>query len=204
MPSFVVQLFIRFLHNVWGSIQTPYATYRRLLKESPLQLGIIFLLIGTYFFFVSPLKLKTLHPLLLTLNTTKLFSFAITSYLGIVFALWSLGTLTGGVGRIKDIMMTWGYSLLPTLIWFFATTIFYLLLPPPRHETVPGRIFSLLFITFSITLFLWKGILYYLTLRFALRLDMKRIMLVSVIFLPTLALYSLLLYYFGVFKVPFI
>lgn len=190
--------------NVWGSFHTPYVTYRELLKANPLQLIFIFLLVGSYFFFISPLKLKTLHPLLLTLNTGRLFSIAVMSYLAICLVFYFLGILLKGKPSLRSIAITWGYSLIPTLIWFFATSIAYLVLPPPRHETILGKAFSLLFITFSISLFFWKGMLYYLTLRFGLQLDLKRIVGASLIFFPLLFSYAYILYKMSVFKVPFI
>ncbi|RJR15726.1 hypothetical protein C4579_01455 [Candidatus Microgenomates bacterium] len=202
--QFLFSLVIAFSRNVWGSVQTPYSTYRRLTHETLLQLPFVFALVAAYFFLVSPIKLHTLHPLLLTVNATRLFVISVTTYLGISGFLLLLGSLVGGRGKIESMLMAWGYSLLPTLVWFTTTTLFYVLLPPPRTHSLPGTLFSLLYITFSLSLFLWKGILYYLTLRFALKLDMKRIIGVSVVFLPTLAIYSLIMYYVGVFKVPFI
>lgn len=189
---------------MWGILQTPYATYRQLIKESPLQLLVIFGFVFTYFFFVSPIKLRSLHPFLLTLNTTRLSIVAFTSYFGISLLLYGLGKAFKGEGSLLSVFMAWGYSLIPTLIWFFATSLIYLILPPPRHFTLPGLAFSILFITFSASLLWWKGILYYLTLRFALKLDLPRIAGVSIIFFPIVILYSLFLYKFHVFKVPFL
>lgn len=190
--------------NIWGSFHTPYSTYRELLKQNLLQLLVIFLLIGTYFFFVSPLKLKTLHPLLLTLNTGRLFSIAVFSYVTICLVLYGLGKIFKGRPTMSGIALMWGYSLIPTLMWFFATSLAYLVLPPPRHDTLLGKAFSLLFITFSVSLFFWKGILYYLTLRFGLQLDLKRILGVSLVFFPLLFGYAYILYQLKIFKVPFV
>lgn len=200
----LLRVFIGFGKNVWGSFNRPYSTYRQLVHEDPLQLIILWSCIGIYFFLVSPIKLHTLHPFLLTLNASRLFTIALVSYIGICLFFLFLGRLMRSIMDLRGVLLTWGYSLIPTLIWFFATSVFYVFLPPPRHETWPGRIFSLLFITFSISLFIWKGILYYLTLRFALKFDLKKIIAVSVIFLPLLTVYAMWLYNLGVFKVPFI
>lgn len=195
-----------FTKNTWGIVQQPYATYRQLVSESPLQLFPLFVAIGAYFFFISPIKLHTLHPFLLTLNTTRLLSTAIFSFLLICLLLYGIGRSFGylsGIG-IKGIVTSWGYSLVPTLLWFFATSIFYVLLPPPRHNTFLGVSFSLLYISFSLSLLWWKGILYFLTLRFAMRLNLKKMIAVSSIFLPIIGCYSWILYRWGVFKVPFL
>ncbi len=202
--QFILTELVQFAKNVWGSIQKPYSTYRELIQEDPLQLLIIFTLIAIYFFFISPIKLHTLHPFLLTLNTTRLFTTTLTAFLGIVLFFVGVGKLLGHTPRISSVLLAWGYALIPTLVWFFTTSIFYLLLPPPRHETIPGRIFSILFFAFSLSLFFWKGLLYYLTLRFALKLDLVRIIGVSLVFFPLLTLYSWWMYSLGIFRVPFV
>lgn len=193
-----------FFRNVWGIVQQPYSTYRKLTQESPVQLFPVFLCIGGYFFFISPLRLHTLHPFLLTLNAGKLFSFASFSFCLICLVLYCLGKFFNREVSLKSIITCWGFSLIPTLLWFFVTSMFYVILPPPRTTAPLGTLFSLLFISFSLSLLLWKGMLYYLTLRFALKLDLSRIILVSLIFFPLLIAYSWFLYRFGVFKVPFI
>lgn len=200
----ILQLVISFLKNFWGSIQKPYTTYRRLVSEDPYQLLVIFTLVGGYFFLVSPLKVHSFHPFLLTLNASRLFTVALASFLLACFVLLGLGKLFKGQGTLAGVLMTWGYSLLPTLIWFLATSIFYVILPPPRTESILGKSFSLLFLTFSLSLFFWKGILYYLTLRFGLKLDLFKIIGVSLIFFPLLALYSYWMYTLGIFRVPFV
>lgn len=197
-------LFIRFGKNVWGITQKPYQTYRTLGQSDPYELLILFAVIGLYFFLVSPLKLHTLHPFLLTVNTSRLFTTAMATYLGICLFFLILGKLCKSGVSLRGVLLSWGYSLVPTLLWFLTTSFFYVILPPPRHETWLGRSFSLLFITFSLALFFWKGLLYYLTLRFALKFDLKKIIVVSAIFFPLLALYSLFMYRLGIFRVPFV
>jgi len=197
-------LFIQFLKNVWGSIQSPYATYRKIVAEDPYQLIIIFTLIAGYFFLASPLKLHTLHPFLLTVNASRLFTTVLCLYLGICFLLLGLSKLFNGVASLRSVLMAWGYSLIPTLVWFLVTLVMYVLIPPPRTETILGRGFSLLYLTFSLSLFFWKGLLYYLTLRFALKFDLTKIILASLLFFPLLGATSYFLYIFGIFKVPFI
>ncbi len=198
------KLVLAFTKNVWGSVRRPYATYRQFDREDPYQLLIHMGLIALYFFLVSPVKLRTLHPFILSLNVSRLFTVSLTTYIGICLLLLVLGKMVGGKPNLRAILLGWGYSLIPTLIWFFATSLFYLLLPPPRTETILGRSFSLIFNTFSLSLFFWKGMLYYLTLRFGMKLDLRQISVISVIFLPLLVVYAVLMYRFHIFRVPFV
>ncbi|HCM37448.1 MAG: hypothetical protein UV61_C0010G0017 [Candidatus Gottesmanbacteria bacterium GW2011_GWB1_43_11] len=200
----LLKLNTRFWRNVWGSIHAPYATYRSLVADDPEQLLVLVGLMAIYFFLVSPLKFRTFHPFLLTINASRLFTTALTTYLGVCFFFLSLGWVLGRKANLRGVMLAWGFTLVPTLTWFFTTSMFYVVLPPPRHETLPGIIFSLLFITFSISLLFWKGLLYYLTLRFALKLDLWRIIGVSIVFFPGLFLFSLWMYAWGIFRVPFV
>jgi len=145
-----------------------------------------------------------LHPFLLTVNASRLFTTVLCLYLGICFLLLGLSKLFNGVASLRSVLMAWGYSLIPTLVWFLVTLVMYVLIPPPRTETILGRGFSLLYLTFSLSLFFWKGLLYYLTLRFALKFDLTKIILASLLFFPLLGATSYFLYIFGIFKVPFI
>lgn len=185
-------------------INEPYKTYRRLVNEDVYQLILIFGFIAIYFFLVSPLKTHSLHPFLVTVKASKLFTTVFLTYLMICGLLFVLGRYLSDKIKLKSILIAWGYSLIPTLLWFLTTSFFYVFLPPPRHATIPGKIFSVVFVAFSIALLFWKALLYYLTLRFALRLDLFKIMGVSLILIPTLFAYSVWLFQIGIFKVPFI
>lgn len=200
----LVFLVLGFFRNTWGSVHSPYATYRALHKEDPYQLFIVFFLTGLYFFLISPIRLHTLHPFLLTINASRLFTLSLAAYLGICGFLWGVGRVFKKSPELRAILLSWGYSLVPTLLWFFTTSLFYVVLPPPRYETWPGRMFSILYLAFSLSLFLWKGMLYYLTLRFTLKLDLQRIIVVSCVFFPLLLVYSWGMYQLGIFRVPFV
>lgn len=202
--TFLFKLLTSFAANVWGAIHQPYATYRRLVKQDPYQLIFIFLLVAGYFFGISPLKTHSFHPFLLSLNTARLFTTALSIYIFICFWLYFLGRVIGRDPKLSEIMLGWGYTLIPTLIWFFVTSVFYVMLPPPRTTSIWGTGFSVLFLAFSLSLFAWKGLLYYLTLRFSLKATVGEMLLVSIVFFPTIGLISFLMYNLGVFKIPFI
>jgi hypothetical protein len=202
--SAIINLGLDFVKNFIGIINQPYATYRKIVKSDPYQLFFIFTLIAGYFSAVSPIKTRSLHPLLLTASTSRMFTIALTSYILICLTILVLGKVFKSESNLKAVMLAWGYSLFPTLIWFLVTTFFYVVLPPPRQQTILGNLFSVVFIAFSLSLFFWKGLLYYLTLRFALRLSLQKIIAVSVMFIPLIFGYSVFLYKMGIFKVPFI
>lgn len=202
--NLAIKLLVDFSKNVWGVINKPYMTYRKLVSEDPLQLLILFTIIGGYFFLVSPIKVHTFHPFLLTVNATRLFSTVLGTYLVFCILLLGIGKVLRGASSLRAVLLSWGYSLIPTLIWFFATSVFYVFLPPPRQETWPGRIFSILYISFSLALLLWKALLYYLTLRFAMKFELRRIFIASLIFVPAVFFYSVLMFQIGVFRMPFI
>jgi hypothetical protein len=65
-------------------------------------------------------------------------------------------------------------------------------------------LYSLVYLLFSAVLFFWKAELYYLTLRFGMRLALKQILYVTVVFVPILCIYSVGMYHFGIFRIPFI
>jgi hypothetical protein len=80
----------------------------------------------------------------------------------------------------------------------------YILFPPPRFPTLLGKGFSIFFIAFSISLLIWKFILFYLALRFSTKLSFFRLIYLIFLYLTWFVPYSFLLYYFKIFRVPFI
>ncbi|MBI4973338.1 hypothetical protein HZC27_01880 [Candidatus Roizmanbacteria bacterium] len=106
--------------------------------------------------------------------------------------------------RFRSFIYTFSYTLIPTLFWFISNLALFIILPPPRTMSILGRGFSIFFIAYSVSLLVWKLILVYLAIRFSSRLGLYRIiymfLLYTIIFVPL----SLLLYYFKIFRIPFI
>lgn len=201
----LVRLFILSLKDIWGVFNTPYKTYRTLsFKENLSRTILIFLIVLFYFAWASLLRTKSLNPLFLSFNFAKLCLGAFFTFLLVVLSIYFLGKLFGGKGSLKSVFTTWAFSLFPTLCWFSLTSIFYLLLPPPRTTSFLGVLFSLFYLAFSASLFFWKGLLYFLTLRFSLKIDLLRIILISAFLFPLGVLYSILMYKLRIFRVPFI
>ncbi len=106
--------------------------------------------------------------------------------------------------RLKRIIKTWSYALLPTLIWFYSTLLFYFLLPPPRTTSFLGQAFSIFYIAFSGSLLVWKIILVYLSIRFSLRVQLYRIIYYILIYLVLFIPLWIVLYKIGISRIPFV
>ncbi len=198
-------ILFRFIRNCWGLISEPYATMRRLSSEgNSIDVVGVWCAVLVGFVFIALLRSRSLHPFLLTYNFGLLTTGVVFTYLLTVLGIYLVGKLVGGRGELKTVVITWSMTLLPTLIWFIAASFSYLILPPPRNLTMLGKLFSLVFVSGSVALFFWKGMLYYLTLRFGMRLAMGRILIASAIIFPLGILYSIVMYQVGIFRIPFI
>lgn len=206
LVALFVKSYILFFQNAWGSIQRPYETYRRLSEGKNLVQAIPILgLCLLYFGWTTLIHIGLRgHPLLVSVNFFKVTLAAIATFYIVLYALLLVGRLFGGRGSIQSLFLPWAYSLLPTLFWFFATSLLWLLFPPPRTLELSGKALSFAFLVFSWFLLFWKGVLYYLTLRFGMRLTFLRIAGVSCIIFPLGFLYAIFMYKLGIFRVPFL
>ena len=194
-----------FSRNTIGLIARPYETYRRIIdRGSVWELVYIALLAMAYFTLASIVKVASFRPFLLTRQFVVLGAAALATYALVIAAMWLVGRRVGGRGKLTGIACGWGYTMLPTVCWFFMTSLLYVLLPPPRTTSIAGIAFSALFLIMSATLFFWKLTLGYLTLRFSLKLDLVRILAVVGIVGPIVGAWSYGLYRLGIFKVPFL
>jgi len=205
METFLIVALVNFGRNIIGLVTHPYETCRRIVeKGNPLELTYVVMVLALYFILASLVKVASFRPFLLTRQFFVLVGAAGITYCLVVAIFWGIGRLVGASGKLKGLAVLWGYSLIPTVIWFFVTSVLYVLLPPPRTTSVRGVIFSVLFLVFSITLFLWKTTITYLSLRFGLRLGLGKILIVLVGALPMLGLYSYGMYRLGIFRIPFL
>lgn len=194
-----------FLRTVVGLAIRPYETVRSTVERA--NVGELFYIAATlavYFSLASVVKVAAFRPFLLTRQFIVLAAASAATYLCAVGLFWIAGKLVGAQGRFRGFMLAWGYSLIPTVIWFLATSLLYVILPPPRTTSPQGVLFSILFLVFSIALFFWKVTIGYLALRFGLRLDLGKILIVAGLSLPVLVLWSVGLYRLGIFRIPFI
>lgn len=209
METFIfsfIKSFIIFGRNLAGIFNSPYVTYRKLSNEKTYLSQTVFipLIILLYFAFVSTLRSGINNPFLLTVKFNTLIFFSMLGFV-MMLGLFVVGGSLLGIKTQKDrLYLLWIYSLVPTLVWFFTTSILFLILPPPRTMTFLGKLYSAVFIAFSVGVLLWKMILYYLTLRFSLKIDLWKIFQISVLVIPCVIIYSFIMYRFGIFRIPFL
>lgn len=206
LSSYLLLTFFSFLRHVWGTMVKPYETYRNLTKATyPFEALFVGLLVAGYIGIAAVLRRGfVLDPLFLTLRFGKIFWGIVFTFIFAWGSLYFTGRLFGGRGKPLSLFLPWVYSLLPTTVWFLTTSFFYFFLPPPRTTALTGQLFSIVFIALSLTLFYWKGVLYYLTLRLGHKLNLVRILLVSLVDFPLGIVYSLFTYKLGLFRIPFI
>ncbi len=196
---------VAFGRTAIGLVLRPYETYRRIIDRGRTgELTVIAALLCLYFALASVVKVATFRPFLLTRQFVILCLAAAVGWGVVVITIWSAGWIFKAKVRLETIAIAWGYTLLPTVAWFFVTSLLYVILPPPRTTSAIGVTFSVFFLVFSVTLLWWKAMLSYLTIRFALKLNLPRIVAVYVVIVPVLAAYSVLMYRWGIFKVPFL
>jgi hypothetical protein len=106
--------------------------------------------------------------------------------------------------RMRAIMITWTHTLFPTIIWFYATLLFYVILPPPRTISLLGQIFSIFYIAFSVSLLSWKLILVYLSIRFSLRVHVYRVFYYLLLYIALSIPLWIQFYRLGISRIPFI
>ena len=161
------------------------------------QIFLIFFFIFIYFKFVYFLRDDS-YPASFTFFIF-LFNFFI-----MIFFFYFLVRFFGKKPKLLPFVFTFSYSLLPTFFWFISVSFLHLLLPPLRTVSFLDQFFSIFFITYSLSLLLWKVILFYLALRFSTKLGFYRIIYMITLFILWFIPYSVLLYYLKIFRVPFI
>lgn len=196
---------VSFGRTVIGLIVRPYEAYRRIVKHgTPGELVYVALVVACYFALASVVKVAAFRPFLLTRQFLMLSMGAASGVVVSAISIWAAGRVLGARGSFRTIGIAWSYTLLPTVAWFLTTSVLYVLLPPPRTASMPGMVFSLLFLVFSVTLLWWKIMLSYLVLRFGLKLDFAKSIGVALLCAPVLAGWAVLMHRIGIFTVPFL
>lgn len=193
----IITAFILVIRNFIFLIFSPYKTVRKIsIEDDYYQLVIIFFLVFIYFKFIYYLRSDP-HP------ATFLFIIFFINFLATTGFFYLISKNFGKV-NFRSFIFTFSYSLFPTLIWFISNSILYVLFPPPRFPSLLGKGFSIFFVTFSISLLVWKLILLYLSLRFSTKSNFFRIIYLIVLYLVWFIPYSIFLYHFKIFRIPFI
>lgn len=179
-------------------IIAPYKTLRKISFEKDyLQVFVIFTLVFIYFYTANIFRKSAVHPVFIFV--IFFFNFFFT-----VYFFYFLSKRFEKKARFSSFIFTFSYTLFPTLLWFFANSLIYAVLPPPRNFSFLGSFFSILFIGFSISLLFWKIILVYLAVRFSSQMGFFRIMYSVLLYICVFIPYTLLLYFLGIFRVPFL
>lgn len=193
----LITAFILVIRNFVFLIFSPYKTIRKISAEDDYyQLGIIFCLVFIYFKFIYYLRSDP-YP------ATFVFIIFLINFL-LTTGFFYLASKSSGKVNFRSFVFTFSYSLFPTLIWFITNSILYVLFPPPRFPSLLGKGFSIFFIAYSISLLVWKLILFYLSLRFSTKLNFFGISYLIVLYLMWFIPYSIFLYNFKIFRIPFI
>lgn len=205
--TLVIHFVYLMTQNIIGVIFWPYTTYFKLTHEKTPSMGITFLLLVPFYTVIAiVVKNGLFHTnaiLLLTTflrHTFAIWSTFLLSFLGLLI----LAELLKRQRRNLIIFTLWAFSYVPTYVWFIVTALLYFLLPPPRTPSLLGQSFSVAFISFTLLIFLWKLLLYYLTLRIGLKMTLPETVLASVFLFPLFGIFSFVSYKFGIFRVPFV
>lgn len=192
--DFDLTSFVLFVRTVIGLIFTPYKTMRRISMADKLpELGWIFILTLVYF---------------LITNTVRFWLGGLMGACGLYIISILLLSIFPAIGtykeRLKKLVYTWTYTLIPTLIWFYSTLLFYFIVPPPRTTSFLGKSFSIFYIAFSGSLLVWKLILVYLSVRFSLRVHLYRVIYYLLLYFALSIPLWIFLYENGISRIPFV
>lgn len=195
----VVSSFILVIKRFVLLARKPYKTMRTISTDSDTsQIGIIILFIFIYFMTADLVRPFVYPPFILFLLVViHIFATALFFY-GVSLPLGSKQR------EIQRYIMTFTYAIAPTLMWFSVTLFLFVILPPPRQDSINGNLFTIVFYTFSISMLLWKIILMYFAIRFSTHLKVSRIVYIFILYMMIVAPYSLLVYHFKLFRVPFL
>ena len=167
LSSLIASFFIVLRRSIL-LIFTPYKTMRRISAEKDyLQLFWIAMFVLLYFLIIGFVKILTFLVL----------------FLGTVAVMYAIGRGWKKPVNLSNILFSFSYGLLPTTIWFYLSLAHFYLLPPPRTSSLQGKIFSVLYVGFSLSLLLWKLILTYLAIRFSLKLGFYSTMFTLILYI---------------------
>ena len=147
---------IAFGRNIIGIVTRPYETYRRIItKGTAWELGFIAILLLLYFATATIVKNPYFRPFLLTRHFIVLTAASGSVFCMVIILFALFGKLFKSTGTLKGLILGWGYSLIPTVVWFWITSLLYVIIPPPRSTGFLGIAFSICYLLFSACMFFW-------------------------------------------------
>jgi hypothetical protein len=193
MASNITTLVV-YLRNIGGLIFTPYATMRKISLEGSWGEVVYFFILSFLYFLIT--------------NTIRFWFIGFLGATGLFIVSILFFSFFPGQGsyreRIKRLIFTWSYTLVPTFIWFYSTLFFYFILPPPRTQSIFGQAFSVFYIAYSVSLLIWKIILVYLSLRFSLRIHLYRVIYYILLYVTLSIPLWVTMYRLGISRIPFV
>lgn len=194
--------------NIYGIIQKPHKTYIVLSQDSRKgTIILIWMFIGVIIFWTTALKTGIFkNPMYFAINALWIYLVALFSFFILSGLIWFLGYLQNliKIENYSKILILWGFTYIPTICWFTGVSLIFFFFPPPRSFSLQGYAISAVLIGFSLLMFYWKLLLYYLTLRIGFKITWNKILFISIFFFPLAFVYSYFLNKMGIFKVPFI
>lgn len=209
VSQIIAALLVVFHRSIQLAIK-PYETMRSVSQRTyRTQVGVIALLVYLYFVYATAIRSRTLDPVILSSSSLWTFAYFVLTFVLVTGYFYVFGYIAQHFKKAKLVeyrtyISLFAYSLVPTILWFFATSTLFVLVPPPRGLTLLGKAFSVIFIVYSITLLLWRFNLLYISLRFALKAKFYTILVAIITFCLWFGPYSVLMYKHGIFRIPFI
>ncbi len=197
LASIAASLFILIRRFILLIFQ-PYQTMRKISQEKDYVQVLIILFLTLLYFLLSGTIRQSTVPVILV------YAIFLGNLIMTIAFFFFLAKLSKNNITVSSFILTFSYSLLPTLVWFTFNSLFYHFLPPPRTTSIWGKSFSIFFIAFSMSVLFWKIILVYLALRFSAKQHFYRIMYYIILYLSILTPYSIFLYQLRLFRIPFI
>lgn len=201
----LIASFILFLRYAFRLFFKPYASLRSISREKDnTQIIIIAFICYFYFLFYAYIRINTFNFFSLLLFSLKLFVVFIITFISVTGFFFVISRADNYKINYSSFLFTFSYSLVPTIIWFYTAVLFYFLSPSSRAHSFFGILFSIVFFVFSIVMLFWKIILVYLSIRFSTGKNFFSIAYFLILFLLWFLPYTLLLYRFKIFRIPFI
>ena len=223
MANWYMSLVYEVFRNLWGTVEHPYLTWKRVIREGNVWAsGLLLVLLMAYFGVSEPIRWGSIRwdglaiervtvesvQLLARISGLRMMA-GLTTYLLMVvmmsFIGWLLiGRRTSWKSLVSKVYKVWVYSYLPTWLWFAMTAGLFVILPPPRGNTILGLMFSVVYLSVSAALLVWKVLLFYLTMRLGVGLTAWQVFKAGIILVAFLVVYSQVMYLWGIFRIPFI
>lgn len=189
--------------NFWRLITHPYAFFEEAINRGNHLAATMTVVITVIFTGLGWMVIiqKWTKPSVYALN----FILPLVTYPLAVFILFAVCRFLVRETRLRSFFAVWGYSYLPTFIFFIANILLHYILNFSWVQNLPGKPFLLMvFWAFIFLIFLWKVLFLAITLRLAGNLNLSLISIALPLLLLIAGIYWWTLASLGWIKIPFI